>query len=115
MLGDADLCCSAGGMKAWKEMQQRQMEFYRGFDQEPPSQSKSSDEDFDAEYSQDVKAHLEESGRCEEADGKPDEDDELVSSYSSLFGLTAVAYWSAGIHYGTHAPESECRFLASGI
>lgn len=66
-------------------MQQRQMEFYRGFDQEPPSQSKSSDEDFDAEYSQDVKAHLEEGGRREEADGRPDEDDEPVSSYPALW------------------------------
>lgn len=85
MLGDADLCCSAGGMKAWKEMQQRQMEFYQGFDQEPPSQSKSSGEDFEAEYSQDVKSHLEEGERCEEAEGKPDEDDEPVSSYPALW------------------------------
>lgn len=73
-------------MKAWKEMQQRQMEFYQGFDREPPSQSKSSDEeDLDAEYSQDVKAHLQEGERCEEAEGKPDEDDEPVSSYPALW------------------------------
>lgn len=72
---------SAGGMKAWKEMQQRQMEFYRGFDQESPTKSKPSDEDFDAEYSQEVKAHLEADVRCEESEEKPDEDDEPVSFF----------------------------------
>jgi hypothetical protein len=72
---------SAGGLKAWKEMQQRQLEFYRGFDQEPPAKSKDSDEDSDAEYSQDVQTHLEGVERCEEAEGKPDEDDEPVSPF----------------------------------
>lgn len=105
---------SAGGMKAWKEMQQRQMEFYRGFDQESPTKSKPSDEDFDAEYSQDVKAHLEDGARCEEAEDKPDEDDEPVSFFPAP-SLTAAAYWLAGIHHGAHAPQSEYRFLASGI
>lgn len=75
------LGCSAGGMKAWKEMQQRQIEFYRGFDQESPAKSKASDEDLDVEYSQDVKAHLEGGGRCEEWEGKHDEDDEPVSLF----------------------------------
>lgn len=60
-------------------MQQRQQEFYRGFDQESPPRSKPADEDFDAEYSQEVQDHLEEGGRCEEAEGKPDDDDEAVS------------------------------------
>lgn len=72
---------SAGGMKAWKEMQQRQMEFYRGFDQESPAGSKSSNEECDAEYSQDVKAHLEADARCEEAEDKPDEDDDEPVSF----------------------------------
>lgn len=62
-------------------MQQRQMEFYRGFDQESPARSKPADEDSDAEYSQEVQDHLEEGGRCEEAEGKPDDDDDPVSSY----------------------------------
>lgn len=75
------LAYSAGGMKAWKEMQQRQMEFYRGFDQESPTKAKVSDEDLDVEYSQDVKAHLEGGGRCEEGEGKQDEDDEPVSLF----------------------------------
>lgn len=60
-------------------MQQRQQEFYQGFDQDPPSNTNPSEEDFDAEYSQDVQAHLEESERVIEAEGKPDEDDEPVS------------------------------------
>lgn len=60
-------------------MQQRQMEFYRGFDQESPAQSKPADEDLDAEYSQEVQDHLEEGGRRDEAEGKPDDDDEPVS------------------------------------
>ncbi|KAG6368673.1 hypothetical protein INS49_002886 [Diaporthe citri] len=67
---------NAGGPKAWKEMQQRQQEFYQGFDQESPTRSKPADEDLDAEYSQEVQDHLEEAGRCEAAEGKPDEDDE---------------------------------------
>lgn len=79
MAGDADLYCSAGGPKAWKEMQQRQMEFYRGFDQESPARSKPTDEDSDAEYSQEVQDHLGDGGRCEEAEGNPGEDDETVS------------------------------------
>lgn len=58
------------------------MEFYRGFDQESPAKSNPSDEDFDSEYSQGVKAHLEEGGQCREAEGKPDEDDEPVSFFS---------------------------------
>ena len=79
------LVCSAGGPKAWKEMQQRQLEFYRGFDQEPaPASSNAEDEDSDAEYSQEVQAHLEESGRCQEAEGKPGEDDESVSLCPAL-------------------------------
>lgn len=86
------LAYSAGGMKAWKEMQQRQMEFYRGFDQELPGGSKPSDEDFDVEYSQDVKAHLEEGGRCRDAEDKVDEDDEPVSLCPALLRLIPVAY-----------------------
>lgn len=72
-------------MKAWREMQQRQLEFYRGFDQESPAGSKSTDEDPDAEYSQDVKDHLEDGGRREEARGTADEDDEPVSFCPTLW------------------------------
>ncbi|KAG8159815.1 hypothetical protein KVR01_010452 [Diaporthe batatas] len=59
---------NAGGPKAWREMQQRQMEFYRGFDQDPPAKSRDSDEDSDREFSQDVQAHLEGVGEEEEED-----------------------------------------------
>lgn len=62
-------------------MQQRQMEFYRGFEQESPAKSKVSDEEFDVEYSQDVKAHLEGGGRYEDGEDKTDEDDEHVSFF----------------------------------
>lgn len=79
------LDCSAGGPKAWKEMQQRQMEFYRGIDQESPTRSKPADEDLDAEYSQEVQDHLEDGGRCEEVEGKPDYDDEPVSLCPGLW------------------------------
>lgn len=73
------LFCSAGGPKAWKEMQQRQLEFYRGFDlEQPAAKSKDSDEKSDPEYSQDVQDHLEGIERSEEAEGKPDEEDEPV-------------------------------------
>lgn len=65
---------NAGGSKAWKEMQQRQMEFYRGFDQDPTSKSKGSEEDSDPEFSRDVQAHLD---GVEEGEGRPEEDDEL--------------------------------------
>ncbi|KAJ0122290.1 hypothetical protein J7T55_002803 [Diaporthe amygdali] len=67
---------NAGGSKAWKEMQQRQLEFYQGFDQESPSKSKVSDEDFESEYSQDVQSHLKEGRRAQKAENVPDEDDE---------------------------------------
>lgn len=72
-------------MKAWREMQQRQQEFYRGFDQESPAGSKSADGDLDAEYSQDVKDHLENGGRCEESRSTADEDDEPVSFCPTLW------------------------------
>ncbi|KAI3391638.1 hypothetical protein diail_7006 [Diaporthe ilicicola] len=67
---------NAGGPKAWKEAQQRQLEFYQGFDQESPSKSKLSGEDFDAEYSQDTQARLDEARIRDEARSKPGEDDE---------------------------------------
>lgn len=77
---DSDLH-SAGGPKAWREMQQRQREFYQGFDQDPPAKSKDSDEDSGPEFSQDVQAHLE---GIEEAERKLEEDDETVSFCPSL-------------------------------
>ncbi|POS76315.1 hypothetical protein DHEL01_v205289 [Diaporthe helianthi] len=64
---------NAGGAKAWREMQRRQQEFYRGFDQDPPAKAKDSDEDSDPEFSRDVQAHLE---GMDEAEQKPEEDDE---------------------------------------
>lgn len=84
------LGCSAGGMKAWKEMQRRQMEFYRGFDQESPARSKTSDEEFDVEYSQDVKDHLEGSGQRKGAGSRPDSDDEPVSFFPGLWPTTVA-------------------------
>lgn len=77
---DTDLH-SAGGPKAWREMQQRQMEFYQGFDQDAPAKSKDPDEDDDPEFSQDVQAHLE---GMDEAERKPEEDDETVSFGSDI-------------------------------
>lgn len=71
-------------MKAWRDMQQRQLEFYRGFDQDSPAGPRPADEDNEAEYSQDVKDHLEDGGRCEEARGTADEDDEPVSFCPTL-------------------------------
>ncbi|KAL1879251.1 hypothetical protein Daus18300_001830 [Diaporthe australafricana] len=67
---------NAGGPKVWKEQQQRQMEFYQGFDQESPSKQKFVDEDSDAEYSQDTQAHLDGARLRDEAGSKPDEDEE---------------------------------------
>lgn len=82
---NADPYCSAGGPKAWKEMQQRQMEFYQGFDQDSTAKANASDEDFEAEYSQDVKAHLEDGGQRKDSDGNPEDEDELVSVCPALW------------------------------
>lgn len=65
-------------------MQQRQLEFYQGFDQESFSKSKASDEDFESEYSQDVQSHPKEGGRGQKTKIEPDEDDEPVSVFLFL-------------------------------
>lgn len=98
-------------------MQQRQLEFYRGFDlDQPVAKSKDSDEESDPEYSQDVQAHLEGIERCDETEEKSDEEDEPVSfSFGLHFASQPLAYLSAGVQHGTHAPEFEYRLFASGV
>jgi hypothetical protein len=83
---------SAGGPKVWREMQQRQLEFYQGFDQRPPAETKDEDNEPEPEYSQVVRAHLE---GVEEPEKKADEGDETVSFCVLLFSLTDVAYFDS--------------------
>ncbi|KUI70873.1 hypothetical protein VM1G_06221 [Cytospora mali] len=69
---------NSGGPKAWKAMQRRQMEFYRGFDQESPIKSKAvgdddgddDEEDEGQKYAQgEVESSLEKEQRLQE-DGR---------------------------------------------
>ncbi|KAK7745531.1 hypothetical protein SLS53_003031 [Cytospora paraplurivora] len=83
---------SAGGPKAWKAMQQRQLEFYRGFDQEFPGRSKGAGGDGDEEDGEENECDPEEfEGRNEEGrvleaerakghDDVGEDEDEPVSS-----------------------------------
>lgn len=77
---------SSGGPKAWKAMQQRQMEFYRGFDQDSPTRSKTAGNHDDEEhYAHDeVESSLEKEQRLQgngRAKGKSDEDEEQTVCY----------------------------------
>lgn len=91
-------CCdSSGGPKAWKEMRQRQMEFYQGWDQDEAKTKKSDDDGNDGKLEEEFEGDDTGGGAAEEqevqakkeADEAAEDESEPVSR-SLLFGTCSI-------------------------
>lgn len=90
---------SSGGPKAWKEMRQRQMEFYQGWDQEEamkrkPPADEEGDRDFQEEFEgdDDCTAEAEALQAEAQADEEEEEQNEPVSVRPSSYVLSVLDY-----------------------
>lgn len=78
---------SSGGPKAWKEMRQRQMEFYQGWDQEEAMKKKpQSDEEGGREFQEEFEGDDDGTAEAEalQAEAQADQEEEEQSEPVSL-------------------------------